>query len=952
VIEDETPSSHVAGPVIRPGNQRLARWSASPVVAVVALGLWALLDAVEVSIAFSRQQLRMEVDSVGLQPGWLSLLGLAAAATLALAWRLGRLDGARLQPLAGLTTALWLLRLASLSDIAGIVAPWLSLLWAPHATWALWIAWTLALVARRSSGTTGRSPWRAAGLFAAVALPVYTLLALYTCQMTMLHSDEAHYLMVSQSLLRDGDIDIANNTSAADQAEYRVAPFDAHRAQTSPEGKIYSVHPVGVSVLMAPFYDLGLRLWAHPRLPIALLMVVLTVGWLALSLVWLVRLGVGQGVAVGTIAAVATTLPILLFGNQLYSETPTLLTMLLVLVATASVQTGSPVSPPGPWRPALHGGLGVLVSTLPFLHPRYAPLAGLLGLLLLVDAWQGGSRRSIAAVVGAGAAGLLAYIGYNLSISSDWMGHLRPGNAWDGDALQPGMWLSSLPGHWLQSAEGLLAVAPVYVVALVGAGRLAALRDRRLLVVVGIYGTTAVLNGLHPDWTFGFGPPTRFLMSAMPAILLLAAIGAEAVLRSVWSVFATALLLCLSWELIGPSLRIPELAYDGKHLTLRLSESYYPLSVHFPTDELLDVAAADVVQWAALLALPVAAGYLGRRRAVRVLVGLSVIALLAPALWGRTETAAQRLARKASPRLQTLAGDGSPGHWPIERQHPGLLTLRESTGEPRDEGGFVARVTRHAPGALATVHLPLQRPGVFTLRDPDFQRIPRQDGAPPDYAVLRSRQTLPAVQPWERREFLPLGPGAGGLTHTFLSDDAHFGYVAVLFSGVADLTLGSPSGTFHAVGVELQEAPLERVAYDGEVLPQAVVRTLDRGRYRLRVRLHGSALGTLVQRHPEPVQIAVFTTAVGGGAGLDGTLRQWLGEDRTRDEVVGAPASTRPVVERLQAPWWVDVPFIDDAYDVVFPLREARDVALIVRYDGPADLRLAELLLFQQTRER
>ena len=41
----------------------------------------------------------------------------------------------------------------------------------------------------------------------ALLLVLFSTYALYVCQMVMIHGDEAQYLRVTQSLLRDGDID-------------------------------------------------------------------------------------------------------------------------------------------------------------------------------------------------------------------------------------------------------------------------------------------------------------------------------------------------------------------------------------------------------------------------------------------------------------------------------------------------------------------------------------------------------------------------------------------------------------------------------------------------------------------------------------------------------------------------------------------------------------------------
>ena len=55
----------------------------------------------------------------------------------------------------------------------------------------------------------------------------------------MLHGDEGQYLRVTQSLVHDGDIDLANNLDEAQTKEFHVRAFAVHKAPASPEGQLY-----------------------------------------------------------------------------------------------------------------------------------------------------------------------------------------------------------------------------------------------------------------------------------------------------------------------------------------------------------------------------------------------------------------------------------------------------------------------------------------------------------------------------------------------------------------------------------------------------------------------------------------------------------------------------------------------------------------------------------------
>jgi hypothetical protein len=72
-----------------------------------------------------------------------------------------------------------------------------------------------------------------------------------------LSGDEPHYLIISQSLLQDGDFDLSNNYANHDYRKYmppttRLSPHVAPRTQ----GR-YSFHSPGLSLLLLPFFTVG-----------------------------------------------------------------------------------------------------------------------------------------------------------------------------------------------------------------------------------------------------------------------------------------------------------------------------------------------------------------------------------------------------------------------------------------------------------------------------------------------------------------------------------------------------------------------------------------------------------------------------------------------------------------------------------------------------------------------
>jgi hypothetical protein len=73
--------------------------------------------------------------------------------------------------------------------------------------------------------------------------------------------DEPHYLLISHSLIKDGDLNLANNYENGDYQAYMPrVPLQEHVVPGKTPGSKYSMHSPGVSILLLPFYALGLVL--------------------------------------------------------------------------------------------------------------------------------------------------------------------------------------------------------------------------------------------------------------------------------------------------------------------------------------------------------------------------------------------------------------------------------------------------------------------------------------------------------------------------------------------------------------------------------------------------------------------------------------------------------------------------------------------------------------------
>jgi len=69
--------------------------------------------------------------------------------------------------------------------------------------------------------------------------------------------DEPHYLVITQSLLYDGDLQIENNHRRGDYRAYYAAELPPHSIRPGRNGAIYSIHAPGVPALVLPAFAIG-----------------------------------------------------------------------------------------------------------------------------------------------------------------------------------------------------------------------------------------------------------------------------------------------------------------------------------------------------------------------------------------------------------------------------------------------------------------------------------------------------------------------------------------------------------------------------------------------------------------------------------------------------------------------------------------------------------------------
>ena len=953
----------------------------SPLYIVPALCLWALSEAISVHVAGTTESLSLFVVADGWQQPAVDGSWWIIAAALLLYWaRLNRqpVQSAdvlreRLRRFTPFLFALVLIRLAALWSPLTALFPILTLLWAPHAQWAValslagYIHWNPeAPTSINAVDPVAQAPLRTvdkttAGVLFLIGALGYGAYALYFCQVTMLHGDEGQYLRVTQSLLYDGDMDLSNNLDRAQTDEFHVTDFGIHKAPASPTGKVYSIHPIGLSVSLLPAYWLGLERWNNPRLGASLAITLLSSICLSLLFLWLRRIGVPYRSALSAVLAAACTGPFFFFSNQLYPEIPALVISLVTLCALTHWQR-----PGGHYQPLCGrfeglalSGLTVLLACLPFLHARYAPLGLLCGSIVVAQAWYSPRRIPQLSTIGAIVAlAIYALISFHYTFSGDWMGPFRPGNAWGEDVLALSTWAISLPGHWLHMGKGLLHTSPIFFFSVLGWWTLARARDRRLLLLGGLYLTTAAINGLTPFWEFGFCYSARFLMTALPALVWGLAAILPSVQRSSLALFLMAYAFAASVETVHYIAHFPEMGYDGQELLGRTLNDYYPFSMHFFQQTEGIAPVFDISFWSGLTLI--SGLWLlhieGKTTILRWSLGLT--AALLPTLWGLSETASSRLSQYAlSPYIfsSDTAVRADPLNFGIAYDTEGSILAHENgqvaTIPNSTEASFIA-VSRLILPKFRT--FPQAGFYAFTFPTLTIEGKPNENSG---HLVVRRQKSVPVSSQRETRISYPLNLRQGPpKAIAILTHQTERITVDLEYSGYGTIRTGKMGVRFQPVRNMTRQsyqvfASTETLAKKNGRIAYAIdLTSMQQGPYHISMEISGGQFETILRRDSKPIIMALY--ALSSDAELDELLTQsWLNQDQAEWGTVFHPTYFRPHTEAIIPPWEITWPFGNSTLEQTFYLPHSQDLRLLLKYEGELPLQVESITIYRDTFE-
>src|SRR4029453_14760062 len=171
-----------------------------------------------------------------------------------------------------------------------------------------------------------------------------------------------HYLVIAQSLWRDHDLKIENNHTRGDYYEYFKQEITPHYLTRGADNEIYSVHPIGLPILMAPVLGLG------GYRAVVWFLIIMGATAAALARGWNLRLLNAPGAATFAWAAIVGSTPYLFNTFTVYPEIAAALSVMTALALTWT---------PEPTRVSTVRliAIGVACAALPWLSTKYAPMS-------------------------------------------------------------------------------------------------------------------------------------------------------------------------------------------------------------------------------------------------------------------------------------------------------------------------------------------------------------------------------------------------------------------------------------------------------------------------------------------------------------------------------------------------------------------------------------------------
>ncbi|MBS1817819.1 MAG: hypothetical protein JSU08_07815 [Acidobacteria bacterium] len=427
----------------------------------------------------------------------------------------------------------------------------------------------------------------------AASLVVYLAIGLWSVSTNGLGGDEPHYLVITESLLKDRDLDIENNHQRGDYRSFFRGDLRPDYMQRGVNGVLYSIHAPGLPAVLLPAYTAGGHLGA-------VAFIALLAACAAVAVFEVAALVAGQREAVLTWLAVCLTVPWVPHAWAIFPEMPGAL-----LVAWAVLWLVQPFDAAGPTRWFVRG---LALAVLPWLHTKFIVLLAIFSVGLGLRLLRALPRLlALAAPIGTSCALWL----YSFYVMYGRVDPEAPYGAYSRAYVLNSNIVHGLLGLFFDQKFGLLVYAPVYLLALWGGWvglRTARLRYAALVLLAAAGAFIVSTARLYMFWG-GSSAPARFFVPVLPCLAPFVTLGfaraqaaAPRALAGMW------LAISVGVAAIGTASPARLLLFSephGRAKILELFQAGSPLSLVVPTftDPDWPANVAPLMSWAAAAAV-------------------------------------------------------------------------------------------------------------------------------------------------------------------------------------------------------------------------------------------------------------------------------------------------------------------------------------------------------------
>ncbi|HVL67831.1 MAG TPA: hypothetical protein VM364_11255 [Vicinamibacterales bacterium] len=317
--------------------------------------------------------------------------------------------------------------------------------------------------------------------------------------------DEPHYLVITQSLLKDGDLAIENNHRERHYEPYYAGELQPHYIVRGRGGAIYSIHSPGVSALVAPAFAIG----GYGATVLFLLVLSALGSALTWHLAWMVT-GRRDAAWFGW-AAVTLSATWIFHSFTVFPDGPGALMTLVGVwgLIRAEQEKGGDSVRVTPWF--WHGAA---LATLPWMHTRFAVLAGGIGALILLRlAAVPNPLGKAMAFLSVPAVSLIGWLAHFIALYGTPNPAAPYADSLGGFEYVP----DGIAGLLFDQGFGLVAYAPALLFAFIGLGVMAARPDWRRYALEHLFVLVPYLIVVthYPMWWGGRSAPARFFLPAL-----------------------------------------------------------------------------------------------------------------------------------------------------------------------------------------------------------------------------------------------------------------------------------------------------------------------------------------------------------------------------------------------------------------------------------------------------